>query len=126
MRRDGLTRARILSLFEALDDALGKEGVRGELYLVGGAVMCLAFDARRATRDVDGFFVPKKNPVALADKLIQLLSDKDLAARIGRNGRKRAEEVYSRVRMARDTAELYQRAVEIHNSRPVAAGTGSR
>ena len=39
-----------------LDAELERASICGELYLVGGAVMCLAFDARRVTRDLDGFF----------------------------------------------------------------------
>lgn len=53
-----LTRADIHRLFELLDAELGAKGVEGEIYLVGGAVMCLAFDARPSTRDLDAYFRP--------------------------------------------------------------------
>lgn len=53
-----LTRAEIHRLFELLDGELAGEDVEGEVYLVGGAVLCLALDARPATRDVDAFFRP--------------------------------------------------------------------
>jgi hypothetical protein len=53
-----LTRQRIDELFEALNGELSKENTVGELYVVGGAVLCLALHARPATRDVDAYFEP--------------------------------------------------------------------
>jgi hypothetical protein len=53
-----LRKADIERLLRLLDAELAKEDAVGELYLVGGAVMCLVLDARPATRDVDAFFKP--------------------------------------------------------------------
>ena len=53
-----LSRDEILTLLRALDKELRGESVRGELYLVGGAVMALVLDARSSTRNVDALFKP--------------------------------------------------------------------
>ena len=53
-----LTREQILAALNALNGALARRGVMGEICLFGGAVMVLAFNARLATKDVDAVFQP--------------------------------------------------------------------
>jgi hypothetical protein len=55
-----LSKSDIHRLFELLDKELEIEDCLGEVYVVGGAVMCLALDARDSTKDVDAFFKPSR------------------------------------------------------------------
>ena len=53
-----LTRNEIEHYLRELNDELALIDVKGEICLYGGAVMCLAYDARPSTKDVDAVFKP--------------------------------------------------------------------
>jgi len=53
-----LSISRLRELLESLNAELARDGVRGELFLACGAVMCLVFRAREATKDIDALLVP--------------------------------------------------------------------
>lgn len=55
-----LTAELIRKLFVALNEELRKKDVIGEVGLCGGAVMCLVFQTRQATKDVDAIFAPAR------------------------------------------------------------------
>lgn len=52
-------REGLLGLLTQVGAELEAEGLHGQVFLVGGAALALAYDARRLTRDVDGMFEPK-------------------------------------------------------------------
>ncbi len=56
-----------------------------------------------------GFLVPPKDPAALASAIKRLLSDEELALRMGRAGRKRAEELF-------DEKKIIQKQIEVIKS----------
>ncbi len=55
-----LGRDQVLEAFRRLSIHLAASGVIGEIHLLGGAVMMLAFQAREATKDVDAIFAPTR------------------------------------------------------------------
>ncbi len=48
----------ILEYLHLLSKKLQQRNVKGEICLYGGAVMCLVYDARPSTKDVDAIFQP--------------------------------------------------------------------
>ncbi|HEV7136672.1 MAG TPA: hypothetical protein VGN43_08570 [Steroidobacteraceae bacterium] len=53
-----LGRADIQRLLQMLNEDLRQTGTQAEIFLVGGAVMCLAYGARASTQDVAALFRP--------------------------------------------------------------------
>lgn len=51
--------ARVSSLLAELGERLADRGIEGEIYVVGGAAMMLAYDRSRVTRDIDAIGVPQ-------------------------------------------------------------------
>lgn len=66
-----LAKEKIRELFESLNDRLAENGDTGEVGIVGGTVMCLVFNARVATKDVDAIF----KPTALIRKLAAAIAE---------------------------------------------------
>jgi hypothetical protein len=64
--RDG-----IKSLLHELADELYQRGAQADLFLVGGAAMALAYDSRRATRDLDAVFAPSSVVRAAAEAVAE-------------------------------------------------------
>lgn len=53
-----LTREIVLTALRLLSERLQEKGVVGEINILGGTAMMLAFQARQATKDVDAIFAP--------------------------------------------------------------------
>lgn len=60
-----------------LNEELRAMDVKGEICLYGGAAMCLVFDARPATKDVDAIFRPAQQIRKAAERVAQAHGLKD-------------------------------------------------
>lgn len=65
------SKAKILVALQALGDELSRQGIRGQIFIVGGAAMALAFSTRRVTKDIDAVFEPKSAIYAAAEKVAE-------------------------------------------------------
>ena len=64
MRRD-----EIVELLTELGRRLAGRGIEGEMYVVDGAAIALAFDSRRSTQDIDAVFEPKTEIYEVAGEI---------------------------------------------------------
>lgn len=58
-----------------------------------------------------GYIIEKEDTEALIDRLSRLLADQELSEEMGRAGRERASEVFTRERMALEVIETYEAAI---------------
>jgi Nucleotidyltransferase of unknown function (DUF6036) len=64
-----MDRGEIVGALTALAAELEQRGISAEMYVVGGAAIALAYNERRATRDIDAVFEPKKAVYEAAAKV---------------------------------------------------------
>lgn len=69
------TRTKIVGALQALGDELTQGGIHGQIFIVGGAAMALAYSTRRVTRDIDAVFEPK---AAIYEAAAMVAEDLDL------------------------------------------------
>ena len=69
-------RSEILELLHLLAARLASQGLKGEMYVVGGAAIALTFDEGRSTRDIDAVFEPKR---AIYDAAAEIAGERGLA-----------------------------------------------
>lgn len=64
-----MDRSAIGDVLHELSDRLAERGVRGEMFLLGGAAMALAYSTRRSTSDLDAVVEPKRVIYEMAESI---------------------------------------------------------
>ena len=70
------SRSDLVELFTDLGERLGRNGVRANVYIVGGAAMALLYDDRRVTRDIDSVILDGHG--ALTDAVREIARERGL------------------------------------------------
>jgi glycosyltransferase involved in cell wall biosynthesis len=55
-----------------------------------------------------GILIPPKDPVAIAEAIVRLSTDKELAQKLGSEGRRRVEKEFTVEKMVSETEKVYQ------------------
>ncbi len=103
-----------LSVMDISVNASYSEGMSNtvlESMAAGVPVVATAVDGNLETvaDGVTGIFVQPKDTKALAEAIISILNDRELAEKLGKNGRKVAEEKFTAEKMIKNFENLYQR-----------------
>ncbi len=70
-----MTKTEMMSYLAQLNNEAQRMSIKGEICLYGGAVMCVVYDARPSTKDIDAVFKPAQElreavkRVAMANQL---------------------------------------------------------
>ncbi|HEY1776083.1 MAG TPA: hypothetical protein VGG41_07985 [Solirubrobacteraceae bacterium] len=67
------SRARIVAALEDLGHELTSQGIHGQIFIVGGAAMALAYSNRRVTKAIDAAFEPKAAIYEAAQRVAERL-----------------------------------------------------
>lgn len=66
-----MTKEQMIQALQLLNEKLKQRGLKADLGLYGGAVMCLVFNAREGTKDIDAIFEPKMDVYRIAEEVAQ-------------------------------------------------------
>jgi alpha-maltose-1-phosphate synthase len=69
--------------------------------------------------DINGYVVPRRNHVLLAEKIIKLLKDDELRIKLGRTGRQQVEGLYTKEIYAKKIAKVFEDTIKNYFPKPV-------